>query len=649
MLIKHKKSHLVVVAFQLETLQTEINCLKNFEATSSTQNSWLLEPVRNTPKHVLFRVLLAIGFALLINGLKLDYFEAYLYDFRVALGPAPASTGKTAQIIVDPSTVEHLKGPPTLAQHTQMLIALAKNDPFAVVYVTNPKDISGSDKEKAEFVAAAQLFKRFFIVTNDLEMRGEVGKLKMPPPFEALRLSPGPKSSDTTIFAKDGVSRRMMISYQDNLMLHPLLAREFNAEIKDIQNIRGIFDFMDSQQVFVDYSMTESVPKASFLNILEDKIESDFAKNKIVFVGQDLGTSTKDYIMTPYSREVTAMTLPEMHANMVDTLIRNNAPIRAPNWLDLIFIVLVSVITVHVVLTLSPLRGLLILSGTLLTFTLINVLSFWYFHFWLGMAHTFLAIFICYYFFIPYRLIIENRRSWEYYQKHKLLQQVEELKTNFIGMMSHDLRTPLARIQGMTEVMLQDENPLSTSQREALDTIQQSGKDQLHFINTILNYAKIESQGIELHLATKDINELIKEVVKKHEFLAKVKHIHVNLELEPMFSIKIDPELIKQVLSNIIENAIKYSPEKSSILISTEEKDNKVVIQVADQGLGIPSDELPNIFMKFFRSKNAKISPIKGSGLGLYLAKYFVNLHGGEISAESAIGQGSTFTVELPI
>src|SRR6476661_10074127 len=96
---------------------------------------------------------------------------------------------------------------------------------------------------------------------------------------------------------------------------------------------------------------------------------------------------------------------------------------------------------------------------------------FWWAGVWIGMAHPLLAIFICYYFFIPYRLIIENRRSWEYYQKNRLLTQVEELKSNFMRMMSHDLKTPLARISGMTEVIGKDHGDLSETQRKALDTI----------------------------------------------------------------------------------------------------------------------------------------------------------------------------------
>jgi len=119
-------------------------------------------------------------------------------------------------------------------------------------------------------------------------------------------------------------------------------------------------------------------------------------------------------------------------------------------------------------------------------------------------------------------------------------------------------------------------------------------------------------------------------------------------ELEPLFPIEVDPDLIRQVLSNLIENAIKYSPDETQIKILSQEKEGFIWIQVVDQGLGIPEDELTHVFSQFFRSKNAKTSPIKGSGLGLHLAQYFTELHSGELFVESTYGTGSTFTVKLP-
>ena len=145
------------------------------------------------------------------------------------------------------------------------------------------------------------------------------------------------------------------------------------------------------------------------------------------------------------------------------------------------------------------------------------------------------------------------------------------------------------------------------------------------------------------------MNALLGNVIDNLKYLAKKKNIKIVTEFEPMFSMKIDEDLIRQVFTNLIENAIKYSPENSSILVSAEEVDGRVVVQVADQGMGIPDDELNQLFTKFYRSKNVRKENIQGTGLGLYLARYFVNLHRGQIYVESEKNKGSTFTVELPM
>jgi signal transduction histidine kinase len=313
---------------------------------------------------------------------------------------------------------------------------------------------------------------------------------------------------------------------------------------------------------------------------------------------------------------------------------------------NLLIMVLLSV---EVVLAMKPIKGLMVIGLTLLIFTVVSFISFWPFGFWINMAHPILGVFISYYFLIPYRLIMENRKSWELFQKNKLLTQVEELKTNFIGMMSHDLKTPLARIQGMIEIMSRDKNSLSEDQKSALKSIRHSTEDLLNFISTILNFSRLESEGAHLNLKSKDINTIINEVIIKCDDLAQAKNIQITKELEPLFSIKLDPDLIRQVIFNLVENAIKYSPELTEIKIKSEEKDGSVRVSVADQGMGIPEDELSRLFMKFFRSRKAKNSPIKGSGLGLYLSKYFVELHKGKLSAISEESKGSTFTIELPI
>lgn len=597
----------------------------------------------------ILRVAVALAISVLLFQIKFDFIESYLYDLRVRARPAPADSGNIEIVLIDPATVEALRGAPGFGDHARLLKILSENDPRAVLYDLPVKEFKGEDRELEAFAAAARALPQLTVLTDELEMKGEEGKLRLPPPLQDIRVASGPKSSDKQNFARDGVTRRFLIEYQGSRTIHPELARQINPEVADNDAIRGRFRLLGTDQAYINFRPPHSYPSSPFIDVVEGRTDPARFRGKIVILGSDTQVSERDYALTPYSRAVVGMTSAEVHANILDTLIRNDSPVRSGRWIDFVFIALISVLTVYVVFSLRPTRGLVVLGATLLVFIGIAGLAFWPFGTWIVMSHPLLAVFLCYYFFIPYRLIMENRRSWEIYQRHRLLQQVEELKTNFISMMSHDLKTPIARTQGMIDIIQADPAPLSNRQREALDTIRHSSDDLLKFINSILQYGRIESENIELHLQSKDVNQLLEEVTRKHEFLAKLKRIEIRTELEPLFPAAVDPELMKQVFSNLVENAIKYSPEGTRVLVSSEEREGRLVIQVADQGPGIPPDELLNIFMKFFRSKNAKSSPIKGSGLGLYLAKYFTELHGGRISVESSYGQGSTFTVELPL
>lgn len=595
------------------------------------------------------RWLLSIALAVVIVLLPLDFFEAYLYDLRTTIRSAPLTTGLIELVLIEPSSVENLKRVPNIADHTALLTKIKEEGPKAVVYVINPKDLAGTDEEKKAFSVVAEELQNVYYVTNELAMKGEQGKLDLPEPFNKIRVMSGPITSDTKVLSQDGVTRRMMLTYQGTTMFHPYLASQLFPEHNLLKSVHGRFDFYDSEQSYIDMAPTGSFSRSSFVNVINGNVQKGQFTNKVVFIGTDLGESTHEYIRTSYSRDVTAMTVTEAHANMLNSMVHNSGVAKVPQWLNVFLLILLVILTVEVVLSITPVKGLMVLGLSVLVFAVASFIAFWPYGYWVNMAQPLLGIFVAYYFLIPYRLIVENRRSWELYQKNKLLTQVEELKSNFIGMMSHDLKTPLARISGMLEIVLRDKNPLSDDQKQALKSIQKSTEDLLGFISSILNFSRIESEGVQLQLKSKDINALIEEVLQKTDYQAKEKKIKVVKELEPLFSLRLDADLIKQVLTNLIENAIKYSPNDSKIKIRTEEKDNRVLVQVSDQGIGIPEDEMPRLFMKFFRSRKAKNSPVKGSGLGLYLSKYFVELHKGRISAVSEENKGSTFTIELPV
>lgn len=594
------------------------------------------------------KIFFSLALTTILSSMKLDYFESFFYDLRIRTRLTTPTSGKIALTVLTPKDIEAFQSQVTPEILTTLLTTIEKQNPRFIILNLDTKKIEGTFENKLRFSKWAATLPNFFVTSDELVLKG-AQKLALPAPFHDLPVVPAPKTLDAKIYARDNVTRRMFISYQGQALLHANVAAAFNPSVKDLDNIHNQFELANSQQLFIDYHPHGTYPRFSFSDIISAQPKDDVFKDKIVIVGNDTELSSDDYVQSPYSREIANMSTSEMQANMFDTVIMNSAPSLPKPWVSWVLTFLISIFTIHVVLSMKPSKGLLLLGQVFLAFVIVCYFGFWLKGWWIPMAKPILAVFLCYYFFIPYRLIVENRRSWEYYQKNKLLSQVEELKTNFISMMSHDLKTPIARIQGMTDVILSDAQHISTQQREAVDTIKHSADDLLKFISAILNYGRIESEGVQLHLQSKDINTLLQEVVRKHEFLAKVKRIQIVSELEPMFPIPMDADLMKQVLSNLVENAIKYSPEDTKIMVSSEEQNDKIVIQVADQGPGIPADELPNIFMKFFRSKNAKSSPIKGSGLGLYLAKYFTELHKGSLSVESNYGNGSTFTVELPM
>jgi len=593
------------------------------------------------------RVILAIAIAWLLNEFPFYSIESYSYDLRVKLRPPPKPTNHIALVAVDKETHTFLNREPDFADHVELLKAIRKDGPKAIIYTFSPTTMKGNLRAQKKWIKLTQQIPNFYVAVNDIISKGNEQRIQLPTPFGDVPTQTAVISSDSNKYAEDDVSRRLMIQVDGKATLHMQMAQFYNGIIDPYQ-YRGSFELLNSVQNYVDYAPAGTYPIQSFINIASQRFPLGTFTNKIVFVGRDTLEDAKDYVRTPYSKNIVAMSKLEAYANVLDTLIRNSSPIRAPYWFNLLLTACISLITVQALWRRRPVEGIFILFGTIISFCLLSYVLFAAFGLWITMAQPLLSVFICYYFFIPYRLIKENKKSWEYIQKNKLLTQVEELKTNFLSMMSHDLKTPLARIQGMADIVLQSGQNLTEDQRGALKNINNSSEELTYFISSILSLSRVESEAVKLHLQSRDVNAVLQEVVDKLVPLAKDKEIQLITEFEPLFSIKIDVDLIKQVFTNIIENAIKYSSQNSKVMISTEEVEGQIIIQVADQGIGIGAAELPNVFMKFYRSTDAKNSPIKGSGLGLYLAKYFIELHRGDISVESLEEQGSTFSVKLP-
>jgi signal transduction histidine kinase len=594
------------------------------------------------------KVSLGLVIAFILCQFPLYYLEFYGYDLMHRLRPATPPSGQVAIVAIDSRTLGQLNRPPHLNEHTEVLRKIYLERPRAVIYLENPKLVRGDTGTRTAFAHMAKAFPFFSVSIPDLEVDGNSEKFQLPKPLHTISTHQGILSEDKVNFGGDGVSRRGIISYENKWFIHPLAAQTITGP-KNVSDYKGVFDFKGSQQVLVNMHPKDSFPRTSFFDVMQGRFAFGTFANKVVIVGKASDYDSPDFVRSVYSRDIAALPTIEYHANIIDTLITDTAITQAPNWLNLLITAIISLLAVFFTFRLSPLKGLMFILITATVFVGATFSAFWFLGFWINLAHPLLAIFITYYFFIPYRLIAESRRSWEYQQKNQLLTQVEELKNNFISMMSHDLKTPIARIQGMAEMALSNLQNPNDKPKDALQSICNSTEELTIFINSILNLSRVESKGVKLQLESKDINTLVKEVVEKNQFQADKKNIQILFEPEPLFSIKVDVDLMRQVIHNVIENAIKYSPENSKVLITTEEVSGEIQLQVSDQGMGISTDEVDKIFYKFYRSKNAKTSPIKGSGLGLYLSDYFVKLHNGKIQVESVPEQGSTFTVSLPI
>ncbi len=594
------------------------------------------------------KLLASIIIGLAIGQFPLHYLESLTYDARIQFSPSPQNSNKIALVKIDSKTLAQIGRNPNLIDLGLVAKIINGDSPDKIISLLAPPTEATSISERSFFAKVTTELPNFYINLDDLPSDADQHLTSLAPPLSHLKVIPGPFSQDKVNFAADEVSRRTPIFHDNKFLMPAFLAQRYHPANSAL-DFRGAFQYRTSIQVLTNYRKKGSFSEFSLSDVLEQRFPKGSFSDKIVLIGVDSETQTTDYMRTPFSRDALAMSKLEIFANMTETLINDDGIIKPPEWLNIITTCFVCLLTLYFTFNLRPANGLIALVSTAIGYTLLAWAIFIVARVSITVTQPLLAIFVSYYFFIPYRLIRESQRSWEYQQKNRLLTQVEELKTNFLSMMSHDLKTPLARIQGMTDIALRRSDNLDVEQKQALSTIGESTEELSNFISSILDLGRIESEEVKLHLQSKDVNSLLEEVLKKYEFQAQQKNIEFIKEFEPLFSSKIDVDLMRQVFSNLIENAIKYSPEGSKVLISTEEHEGQIVVQVADQGIGIPSNEVSNVFMKFYRSKEVKNTPIKGSGLGLFLAKYFVELHKGKISVESVPQQGSTFTVSLPM
>ena len=227
--------------------------------------------------------------------------------------------------------------------------------------------------------------------------------------------------------------------------------------------------------------------------------------------------------------------------------------------------------------------------------------------------------------------------------------EVDKLKTELVHVVAHELRSPLTSIAGFSEI-LKDPALAATTKKEYIDIIHYESGRLADLINKFLDISRIESGQTPLTKIPVDIVTVLSNVLTVNSHLAVKKRIHVITDFtEPVPLVLVDPDLIGQVVLNLFSNAVKYSPEFSTITVSIKHLKSSVVVLVQDTGFGISKENLNHLFQKFFRAKDDKnIKDVEGSGLGLAFVKEIIQQHDGRINVESELGKGSSFSFSLP-
>lgn len=228
---------------------------------------------------------------------------------------------------------------------------------------------------------------------------------------------------------------------------------------------------------------------------------------------------------------------------------------------------------------------------------------------------------------------------------------LEQAKDDFISISSHQLRTPATAVKQYIGMLLEGYyGSFSASQRKLLTRAYESNERQLQIIDDLLRVARVDSGKIVLDIETVDIISLTEDVIAEQQAKAIQRRQVIDLKISiAELAVNIDAHRMRMVLENLLDNAIKYTPEQKKITVAIARSSNYAEVKIADQGVGIDEDNIKMVFNKFSRIPNPLSIEAGGTGLGLYWADKIVALHGGSIVLRSTVGKGSIFCIRLPI
>ncbi|MGI9086400.1 MAG: ATP-binding protein [Chthoniobacterales bacterium] len=230
------------------------------------------------------------------------------------------------------------------------------------------------------------------------------------------------------------------------------------------------------------------------------------------------------------------------------------------------------------------------------------------------------------------------------------LRQVEEMRRDFVANVSHELRTPLSIFRGYLETLLDDPKQPPGELVRILEVMERHSERLNSLVDDVLTLARLEAPESQLDLVEVSLGDFLCGILRDWEKRFSAKQLRAQLEVTAEIKlIFADEGRLQEVIYNLLDNAVKYSPPGGAITVQAEKMGEQVRLSVSDEGIGIPARELPRIFERFYRADKARSRELGGTGLGLSIVKHIAQLHGGSVDAASEVGRGTTISVILPI
>lgn len=227
--------------------------------------------------------------------------------------------------------------------------------------------------------------------------------------------------------------------------------------------------------------------------------------------------------------------------------------------------------------------------------------------------------------------------------------RLDKLRKDFVANVSHELRTPLSMMQGYSEALVDDIVASEEERTELAKIIYDESLRMGRLVNELLDLARMEAGHVQLELSKENLDSVLIRTVRKFSSLAKEQRVNLNTNIGKLqHQYLIDSDRIEQVITNLMDNAIRHSKEDGQVEVELIEKAQEAIITIKDAGDGIAEDDLPFIFERFYKADKARTRGKSGTGIGLSIVKHLVEAHGGHISVGSRLGQGTIFTIHLP-